>query len=106
MQNEIQKRGASKRNGSKGAPRAGSKGPGGPANPKGVAQIYNVGGKGGSHMNSKQQIIKRGKQDAENLSNFMPLFQKKVRDPTKVANAVQSTSKYDYSRQADHQVRA
>ena len=42
-------------------------------------------------------MIKKGKEDAETLSNLLPIFQKKIKDPSKIACAIKTTQKFDYS---------
>ena len=42
-------------------------------------------------VSSKQQMIKRGKEEADNLSNFLPLFQKKLKDPSQGGAAMKGS---------------
>jgi hypothetical protein len=52
-----------------------------------ITAIYNVStkksGKSKAELSSKGAMIKRGKEDAENLNHLLPLFQKKAKDPSK-----------------------
>lgn len=48
-----------------------------------ITQIYNVTQKK-QEGNSRAAMIKRGKEEADNLHNILPLFQKKISNPMKL----------------------
>lgn len=53
-------------------------------------------------------MIQRGKEEADALHNFLPIFQKKLKEPAKAITNIQNTSSaFDYSKKTEvHKNRA
>ena len=51
-------------------------------------------------LTSKAQLIQRGLDEADSLGNYLPLFQKKLKDPvsTKAASSMKKTFNFDYTK--------
>ena len=49
-------------------------------------------------MSSKHAMIKRGKEEADALNNYLPIFQKRIKDPQRLSGAMKATTKFDYTK--------